>query len=361
MSDAPISRNSFDLIRLIAATQVAICHSIEFMSPQYTHAVWFRLLESIPGVPIFFFISGFLISRSFEQNSDVRDYALNRGLRIFPALHVCVLLNILAVAATGYFASVQVGFVDVLLLYLAKVSIFQFYNPDFMRGFGDGVLNGSLWTICVELQFYILIPFLYGVIQRLPKEWVNVFLVLTVAVFIGLNRLVYISFAEYSDTVVWKLIRVSFVPWFYMFLTGVLFQRNFEYLNKALSRVNPVLLLVLVLGYVFWMRMSGFSVDNRIGPLLYFPLIVLVFRLSFSPLSTVSRLLRKNDVSYGMYIYHMPIANTLIYYGWTGELLFPLFVVVCSMLVAVCSWFGIEKVFLGMKRRPLNPIAFSGA
>jgi peptidoglycan/LPS O-acetylase OafA/YrhL len=44
---------------------------------------------------------------------------------------------------------------------LAQLSIVQFYNPDFLRGYGVGVLNGSLWTISVELQFYVMLPWVW--------------------------------------------------------------------------------------------------------------------------------------------------------------------------------------------------------
>lgn len=41
------------------------------------------------------------------------------------------------------------------------MSVVQFYNPDLLRGYGVGVLNGSVWTIPVELQYYAVLPLLY--------------------------------------------------------------------------------------------------------------------------------------------------------------------------------------------------------
>lgn len=39
-----------------------------------------------------------------------------------------------------------------------QITIFQYYTPNLLRNFGVGTPNGSLWTIPVELEFYILLP-----------------------------------------------------------------------------------------------------------------------------------------------------------------------------------------------------------
>lgn len=77
--------NNFDIIRLFAALQVVIVHLIEhFHADSLT---WFiSLIAIFPGVPIFFFISGFLISAAWERNPDVKVFALNRIYRIFTGL-----------------------------------------------------------------------------------------------------------------------------------------------------------------------------------------------------------------------------------------------------------------------------------
>ena len=96
--------NNFDLIRLLAATQVALWHSIEIMQVDISafgrHLA--SLLHLFPGVPIFFFISGFLISRSYESNPNVAEYASNRILRLYPALICAVTLSFLLIFISGY-------------------------------------------------------------------------------------------------------------------------------------------------------------------------------------------------------------------------------------------------------------------
>ncbi len=160
--------NNFDLLRLGAALASGI--GARCVPPRGPEGWWGRVSLLIPGVPIFFFISGFLISRSYESNSRLDEYFRNRALRIYPALVVCTALSLLSVTVAGYFATVESPSAHFVAWILGQITVLQFYNPDFMRAFGTGVLNGSLWTITVELQFYVLIPLLYWVFRQLERR-----------------------------------------------------------------------------------------------------------------------------------------------------------------------------------------------
>jgi len=351
-----IAANNFDLLRLCAALQVAILHVARELSPQYGSAPWVGVLEVFSGVPIFFFISGFLISRSYERSKSLTDYALNRTLRIFPALHVCVLLNIIAIALTGYFTAAGAGFLDVAALYAAKTTLFQFYNPGFMRSFGDGVVNGSLWTICVELQFYILTPIIYRLLLSENRTRSNCVLLALVALSLLCNRLLYGLQAVHAASIGWKLVRVSFLPWIYMFLTGVLAQRNFDIISRFLSARALWVSLPLYVGYALALEAMGFRMDNSFSPLLFFPLATLVCAAAYYPSGTVQTLLRGNDVSYGIYIYHVPVMNMFLFYGYGGSMVFTLAVVTLTLVFAIGSWVVVERPCLQRKRRPSHPI-----
>jgi peptidoglycan/LPS O-acetylase OafA/YrhL len=355
-----IADNNFDLIRLCAALQVAILHVTHNLSVQFSAAPWAQLLEVFPGVPVFFFISGFLISRSYERSKTLRDYAINRTLRIFPALHVCVFLNIIAIALTGYFHTVGANVFDVTVLYLAKTTFFQFYNPDFMRKFGDGVLNGSLWTLCVELQFYLLTPVIYYCLVSRNKVRSDVFLALLLLISLLCNRVVYHLQVEYFASVGWKLARVSFFPWIYMFLAGVLAQRNFERIKHLLSARSFWLALLLYTAYASGMRWVGYGMDNSFSPLLFFPLVFLICTAAYYPSNIAKRLLHGNDVSYGIYIYHVPVMNMFLFYGLFGSIGFTVATLAITVILAIASWVGIEKPSLMHKLRPMHPTAARG-
>ncbi len=357
-----IADNNFDLIRLAAAAQVALLHVTHSLSVGYSTALWARLLELFPGVPIFFFISGLLISRSYERSSSLKDYAVNRSLRIFPALHVCVLLNLLAVAATGYFASVRPGLLQIAGLYLAKTTVLQFYNPDFMRAFGDGVLNGSLWTVCVELQFYCLIPLIYRLVVSENKLRSDVALAVLLLASLACNRILYGVQGDYHAAVGWKLARVSFLPWLYMFLTGVLVQRNFDRVcGFFTARAFWIALPAYTICALTTERLLHFGMDNSFSPLLFFPLAFLVCAAAYHPSKLARGLLHGNDISYGIYIYHVPVMNMFLYYGLVGPMGYTLAALGIALGLAIASWLLIERPALAHKVRPARPIVATDA
>jgi peptidoglycan/LPS O-acetylase OafA/YrhL len=347
--------NNFDLIRLAAALQVALIHAMTNLG--VTEPAWplRAMVDWLPGVPIFFFISGFLISKSYEKNSVLSEYARNRLLRIYPGLSVCFALSLASVAFTGYFATTAVPATQALLWAGAQLSIGQFYNPEFMRHYGVGVLNGSVWTITVELQFYLLVPLMYGVLgwQRRSRRSFNVLLVGLCIGFMIIN-LTYMHVAAFHTRPLWyRLVGVTFAPWFYMFLVGVLFQRNFEDIQRCLGeRFVPVFAVYCAVALSAG-GILGWGFGNSLNPFLFMLLSSVVFAAAFSGRTLSERILRRNDVSYGVYIYHEPIINCLLVTGigvrWFG---LPL-AVAATLILSYASWCLVERPALSFKLHPL--------
>lgn len=77
--------NNFDMLRMLAALQVVVIHGIEHFKIPVPSLVTV-ILSLFPGVPIFFFISGFLITASLIRNPSLIYFFQNRFLRIFPGL-----------------------------------------------------------------------------------------------------------------------------------------------------------------------------------------------------------------------------------------------------------------------------------
>jgi peptidoglycan/LPS O-acetylase OafA/YrhL len=339
MATAPrISRsNNFDLIRLAAAGQVAVLHGVEHLNLRLPfHDVSLAILECFPGVPIFFLISGFLIASSYERQS-LPDFARNRALRIFPALWGCLAVSIASVWASGYFAETPPPETAAVWL-LAQVSIGQFYNPEFLRDYGVGVLNGSLWTIPVEIQFYALAPFVVLAFRRAPRLFWG-----------ALSALVAVNLVHgfTPDTMVRKLVAVTFLPWIYMFMLGAALQFFWPSIRHWfegkfglwLAGYAAIVLLDVTIGI-------GASTNKILMPYVLV-LAGLVLSAAYSSPELAERLLRRNDISYGVYIYHMPVYNFVLYndLGWEWA------AVAVAVLCATVSWKLVEKPALALKNR----------
>jgi peptidoglycan/LPS O-acetylase OafA/YrhL len=234
VSHPSIRENNFDLIRLVAASQVAIFHLSSHLQVPFNTNPLVVFAQHLPGVPIFFVVSGFLISLSWERNSVPTAYARNRILRIYPALWVCLLVSIGTAIAFG---SVSFARGEVVPWLFAQLTIGQFYNPDFLRSYGTGVLNGSLWTIPVELQFYVLLPLLYRFLRLGVRQGVrqgNVPLLALTALSVAVQYFFMHLGGPEAHQLAVKLLGVTIAPYLWMFLLGVLLQRNFERLSSLL-------------------------------------------------------------------------------------------------------------------------------
>lgn len=226
MNPFEFKRDNFNLIRLLAATQVVLWHSIEHFKLEVP-AVFLDILNCFPDVPIFFVISVLLIFASLERNQNglVR-YFKNRVLRIYPALYICFLVSILSILI---FSNINIHVGQMLKWTIAQLTFGQFYNPDFLRPYGVGTLNGGLWTIPVEIEFYAILPLLYFVLNKL--KWNKFVLAVLFIGFIGVNQY-YVTLHSGPDNIFVKLFGVTIFPYLYMFLSGVILQRNLWIVEK---------------------------------------------------------------------------------------------------------------------------------
>jgi peptidoglycan/LPS O-acetylase OafA/YrhL len=336
--------NNFDLLRIIAASQVMFGHAIVHLgipAPEWL----MHLLYAFPGVPIFFVISGFLISASFERSSSLGNYCRNRMLRIFPGLWCCILATVLVAAACGY------GFMNKSAATWVALQLGGLiYTPSFLAGFGTGSYNGSLWTIPVELQFYVALPMLYWLlaVRRRPAS-ASTHLTLVWLAFIAIgfaaNLLVPPQGTGETGPALAKLLRYSFLPHFFLFMTGVVMQRY------RLQESG------WIAGKGFWW-LAAYLLFHYTVPesaATYVPstllLGVVTVSMAYTAPQTARQWLRGNDISYGVYIYHGLLINIFLELGLTGRTGLLFLLVLCTYLVGYLSWVMVERPFLRRKKR----------
>jgi peptidoglycan/LPS O-acetylase OafA/YrhL len=143
------------------------------------------------GVPVFFVLSGFLLSlpfwsayRSGLPMPSLRDYAVRRLARIVPGYWLCLLVCAMAAGLAGDPSGIR----------NLPVAL-TFVNPFCWWAYFPAPNNDSLWSVGVELWFYALLPlFSLGMFRcrSLPQAWwfwVGVFTAIVLVQVVVLNRL----------------------------------------------------------------------------------------------------------------------------------------------------------------------------
>jgi peptidoglycan/LPS O-acetylase OafA/YrhL len=338
-----LTRNNFDLLRIIAALQVVASHTAFLL--KISTPSWWWLVDAFPGVPIFFAISGYLISASYERSKSLQGYARNRVLRIFPGLWACVLVTIPVAMYFGFDFFHLTGFLWVIAQFSGLI-----YTPGFLDNFGFGSYNGSLWTIPIELQFYCLLPVVYFACSRFAhftKTLVGLWVIFLVFALIFRPMLGSLE----GEPLGLKLLRYSFIPHFYIFLFGVMLQR-FRVCESSLIKGKAILWLVLYVGLMYFLPRS--DLKNVLSPLV---LALVVVSVAYSAVNLSHTLLRGNDLSYGLYIYHGLLLNIFVEIGMMRSPAFGFLLALLATCLAMLSWRFVEKPFLRKKKQSIHAIS----
>ena len=143
----------FDTVRLAAALMVMWGHAW----PIYYGFGGYGFGLEHAGVAIFFGLSGYLVTQSWQRDPSLFRFLARRGLRLLPGLWVCVLLCGLVLAPL-----VGARMADALpwLRWMILVPGGFAVQGAFRGNPGAGYLNTSLWTIPLEAACYALLAVL---------------------------------------------------------------------------------------------------------------------------------------------------------------------------------------------------------
>jgi peptidoglycan/LPS O-acetylase OafA/YrhL len=168
--------NNFNFLRLLLAYIVVVFHSMG----SYTYSIQ-KIFDGDIAVKGFFIISGMLILRSYWNSKSLKEYFIKRCRRLLPSYYLVIivcafgLFSLSTLSAKEYFTS------PVFVKYIISNAVFMnFLQPSLPGGFSDNPsnpVNGSLWTIKLEIGFYILVPIIAMILNKCKtKKQANIFL-----------------------------------------------------------------------------------------------------------------------------------------------------------------------------------------
>jgi peptidoglycan/LPS O-acetylase OafA/YrhL len=286
------------------------------------HASYF-----LRGVPIFFVISGFLIWFSISRSKSYKNYLLKRFWRIYPELWIAVIVEIAVVMILYRGWNIK----HLLIFAITQGTVFQFWTPDSLRGYGVGTPNGTLWTIGVMVQFYVIAWLFYKLMKnRKIQTWLLGF-----ALAFGLSYGVgYITHDILQIEIVGKLYDQTVIRYFWLFFIGMFIAEFKEEILPLLIKYWYTLLITALIFfwsgwdllsgyYLFW---SGFLTAGLIGFAYRFPYLSL-----------------KPDISYGIFLYQMIVVNVFVNYWLIGKWIYAFAVAMITIMCAYISTVTIGK------------------
>ncbi len=339
-----LKANNFDFLRFFAATLVLISHSYALYGGAQNEPI-VKLIGVGGGelaVWIFFIISGFLITSSYDRNSHLLHYIKNRFLRIFPALAFTTLITVFIIGPTvttvplrDYFSQRETWeyFNNFTILYV------RYYLPGvFTHNFYPGAINGSLWTLPQELMMYICIP-IFAAVGLLSRR---------LALFIVLGFFI-IHFKIVTEPSMGRYFlpvnAFHFANLGLYFFSGAILYLYFDKVPLKLSIFICLLLATLSLGKTSYNDMMW-----------HLSLPYLIIFLAYYDFGHLRNFGKYGDFSYGIYVFAFPVQQFLSYYFWPTLNFygFMLLAYLLTLVMAFISWHLVEEPALRLKNKFWN-------
>ena len=328
------NRNNFDFLRVTFSAAVFFVHAAVLTANNYLLSLT-TFLSSEVAVKSFFIVSGFLIFMSYENSKNISCYFSKRVRRVYPAYSFVILASVLLGCLFTTLSVNQYLSVTTLKYLFANLTFLNFLQPSLPGLFSSNLntaVNGALWTLKIEIMFYIAVPLIVFCF--------NLFGRLSVMVTMFLSSVIY-SYALYSlahshEGGAFFELQRQLPGQLTFFIVGAAGYYYFEAFKKYSLYLVPIALLAFLLkSHPIWVVLEPLALG----------VFVVYFATIFPYLGDFGKY---GDFSYGIYILHFPILQLLI-----ANHLFAdspiLFITVAGALVLLSSillWHFIEKPFL---------------
>jgi peptidoglycan/LPS O-acetylase OafA/YrhL len=334
-------QNNLDALRLVAAASVIFSHSFLLAEGTQTkEPLWAatggQCVLGVVGVFVFFVISGYLITQSFEQTRGAGRFVTKRALRIFPGLAGCIAVCGFVVGPLVTTLPLEEYFASPLLYRFVAGNLVLDVEQNRLPGVAfspydvGGIVDGPLWSLPCEVLMYALVLVL-GLMRLLRTKLIVALILLGMAAIWG----------DVSRTGLLGSDLLGSTAWLLAFFA----------VGMAIYRLGDRcpwdwrLAVAAALGLVAAAQLGVF--------ILCFPLLggYLTLYLGFCRRLPVMPAARYGDLSYGLYIYGWPIQQLVVWWGDASLAWWQVFALALPITAAVAflSWHVVEAPALALK------------
>lgn len=321
------------------------------------------------GLICFFVLTGFLLYRSFTRAAkrqkgpvDWKLYVKRRAARILPAYYACMALSYVMLQGAEDAPGVKLPETGQLWRY--PLFLQNFSSESILR------INPVTWTLVIEVGFYLLLPviglFAYYVARghRGPQ-------VLFALAMVGFGTWWHAYVFNENLSQLWSKTLPHYLPYFGVGMIAALWlEHRSDAQQRSFSGVQTIGLvgvaLALVVGSGYWHavspspRASAFvAVVHDLPAGVGFGLLIVAAAAGLGGAVAWIRawpLASLGIVSYGFYLWHVPLILFVHSLGLEVTRFVPLFLIMfpITLAFASASWFWIEKPLIARAhRKPL--------
>jgi peptidoglycan/LPS O-acetylase OafA/YrhL len=319
-SGYPALPNNFDLLRILLAYAVVVYHSCFLTGHEDL------VPGSVAGVAVggFFVISGFLLTWSLGRNPDLRAFTIKRFFRIYP-LYALVIVAQAAALVVEAGARGGANVVEVARYLGANLVFANFLQPTIgstLSSLKLDAINGSAWTLKVEIACYVALPAVLAVQRRVGAG-------ATAALALGLGGypLLAAALSRPAPGQVYLGLGCFFLVGSLLYHWGARLMRY----DRAFLTLGAVGAPVLLIGSPVIMRWP-IAAQVIVG--------CWVFAVAFArPKVTIH-----HDVSYGAYLLHFPLIQLALVHGLLPVGSAPLTVILVVAATTGLAWASFDRL-----------------
>lgn len=313
-----------DALRGLAALAVVLYHYTTFYDQSFGHKeeMLFNFKYGYFGVQLFFIISGFVIYMTLTKTKNIKEFAMKRAIRLYPAYIVAAILTF--------------TLTSLYVLEALKVNTSTFIlNLTMLQGvlpLGIKNVDWSYWSLGIEITFYVICGVLF-LLKLIHKP----ILISTVSL-----SFIYIVKILYFNQLIYPIIGdLGIINYANLFIAGILFYQIRNNSNRNIG-IHLLILFTLLYQFLFHGLFSGIAVS------IFF---LIFYGIIFNKLTFLDNkfLCYLGTISYSLYLVHQNIGYVVIHFleenNITNSFLVVIIPILASITIASIITFYIEKPF----------------
>ncbi|WP_395531099.1 acyltransferase family protein [Enterococcus faecium] len=334
-------------MKKIYSKEIDCFRGIAVLAVIFYHLPNSLLPGGLQGVTIFFVVSGFLMAKNTIRDEKNRQFSFlhfyyKRIKRIYPFLlfSLVVFIFILGISNIRLIGNIRSELPSLIFGYNNWWQLNQGVS------YFDSYFNASLfkhyWSLSVELQFYLIWPFLFIVIKRMRRK--QVFYLIYTLIFVSILFSLFLpSTKAYYHTIA-KLFPFLLGVWGYF--NRITIGRFFE--QNTFSKIWLLLLasLCLILFPIF-----PYTLNELLISICFALLLASVDDMNIAKKTKIAstKLSFVGKISYELYLVHFPVlialTNLFKHHHWKYLDIAGLFTVfLCTLLMITCFRKGVQKM-----------------